>query len=158
MAPHPPRFLIRLLIVILSCFSFGFHIETPESLRAHEKEVRVWKKQIKKTYDLKALHTFLIDQIKTHPNVDGIDLSKAKVEAQWTIGQGTLSCGNWTFVTPNPKSPEFTIYWAYEDKKHADGYGGISKSVNFVGRRNSKALFELVTATHTEDEYIILSP
>jgi len=149
--------VLILLAAVLSC---GFVLpETPAERTAREKLERTWRNSVTEHFDLGALRDFLDRQIHAVAVVDGVDVQKSKIEAEWKFsdyGCG-LHCGNWEFWTDDFKSGAFRLSWMYEEKKRDDGTT-LEKSVMFICRRVSRSAFVLVRAERHEDENVILIP
>lgn len=158
MTSRHPLFLVRLLIVILSCFSFGFVIETPESIREEKLAIHHWHKQVKKRYNLRALHGFLVEQVKVHPSVDSIDLAKSTISKKWKSGGMVLVSGDWIFDLREPTDNTFTLTWTYQHIPNEDNTGGIDRVVRLKCTRTDKNKFFLQAIERTDDEYVILIP
>ncbi len=147
-----PAFLI--LTALLSC---GFIVETPETVRERELQHKAWRKQMEQSYDFTALRKFLVQQIKSIGRFEGIDLSKSKTSAQWSLDGGVAQCGNWLF-TGDPKKDDFTLTWTYEDIPSQSGGGGTWKIISLRCVKIANDRFEFKSASRTEDEYVVLCP
>jgi hypothetical protein len=150
-------------MLLIAALSLGFMIDTPESTKQrekdakrHVKEVRAWRKAVSKNYDLDALRTFLDEQIREHPVVEGISLAKAKTERAWVFEGQRLKCGDWSFSSEKSTGSSFTIWWTYEELKSADGSSVVFKTITLNCSRESKKSYTFLSAKREESEYIIL--
>ena len=144
-------------IIILSLLSLGFIIETPESRREQERQHAAWRKQFKRAYDLAALRAFLVEQVKATGQIEGVDISKSRIADQWSLDGGVAQCGDW-LVLGEVGVADFTFQWTYADIPNSDRSGGLSKSVRLLCRRDAKDRFRFLSASKSEDEYVILIP
>jgi hypothetical protein len=144
-------------VLLAALLSFGFIVETPESRKEREQQHQLWRKQFQRAYDLKALHTFLAEQIAATPQIEGVDLSKSRLAARWSLSEGVARCGDWVFVG-KVGGGDFVLQWTYSDIPHSDGSGGIWKIVHFHCRRHARDQFRRLSAGKTEDEYVVLLP
>lgn len=151
-------------MLLIAALSFGFLVDTPESIKQREKdakqrakEERAWKKAVNRNYDLDALRSFLDDQIQERSVVEGISLAKAKTEDGWRFDGRALICGDWVFSSEKPGEPTFSLSWKYEELKSADDSSLVIKTITLNCSREAKGRYTFISAKREEDEYVILS-
>lgn len=148
-------FLKKLTIVLLALSALGFLVQTPEERRENERQLRKWQSSIKKNYNLRALHSFLANQLSASRVVDGIDLGKSRTAQKWEFTGGNLSCGDWSFHAASSDAAEFTLVWVYE-RQPREGGAILQKRIVLTCERVSKSQFELVRADRREEEVVQL--
>jgi hypothetical protein len=144
-------------VLLLALLSLGFIVETPEGRREVERQHKTWRKQFKRAYDLTALQAFLVEQVKATGEIEGVDLSKSRLAAQWSLEGGVAQCGDWLFIG-KVGDAEFALQWTYADIPHPDHSGGIWKIIQLHCRREAKDRFRQLSVSRSEDEYVILMP
>ncbi|MDQ8183871.1 hypothetical protein [Pelagicoccus sp. SDUM812005] len=133
-----------LLLIVSAILLTGFSIETPETIKAAEKQAKRWKKEVNRRFDMKELHKFLEATIAANPTLNEIDLSKAKIGKKWIHSDMSFTSGDWVF-SYNSKAEDFEFIYTYGDEK-------------FIGlrcKRKSKKEFEYIEPYL--DEWIVLS-
>jgi hypothetical protein len=146
-----------LAVILLSVLSLGFIIETPETRRDQERTEKKWHKELSAHFDFGELRGFLMREIRAHPQVDGVELSKAKIGRKWSPTGIARSCGDWLFVADSPDAMRFKITWAYEKNEAKDGLI-LERSVTFYCVRNSKTEFSVDRVERSDDELVVLLP
>lgn len=146
-----------LAVILLSVLSLGFIVETPETRQERERAEKKWHKDLSAHFDFGELKSFLVREVRAHPQVDGVELSKAKIGRKWSPTGIARSCGDWLFVTDSPDATRFKITWAYERNEEKDGMI-LERSVTFYCVRKSKAEFSVDRVERSDDELVVLLP
>jgi len=147
-------------LLILSAFaflSFGFLVETPESIKEEERQAKAFKQSVAKRFDLHELRRFIESQIKEKLSVDGISLANSKLEDEWIQGGLIFKCGDWIFVSDDPRKPEFKLRWNYQTDERMNETL-LVKSVTFDCHRISRSKFSFTRIYREEEELYILNP
>lgn len=153
----PARVSRVLLVAFLSALSFGFIIETPETIRQREAEEKKWQVELSASYDFSQLRKFLVREIDARREVDGVVLSKSKIAREWKPAGQALICGDWLFFVASPSAQEFTIRWAYETIDRKDGTL-LQRTVTFYCVRKSNVEFAVDRVARADNELVVLHP
>jgi hypothetical protein len=146
-----------LLVILFATLSFGFIVETPETLRQRTLTEKKWHEELSAQFDFSALREFLVREIAVHPQVEGIALAKAKVGEKWEPAGNARICGDWLFWADSPRAKKFKISWTYE--RGAEKNGTIlERSVTFCCTRKSKGEFVADHIKRSDDELVLLMP
>ncbi len=86
------------------------HQLTPEEVvRAMAQREHAWKESLLSRYDLDELLAFLRKTIVETKQWNGLDLSTARVESAWTIGDCKMYSGDWYFGTFDIEKDDFIL-------------------------------------------------
>jgi hypothetical protein len=146
-----------LIVTLLSVLSLGFVIETPETIRKRQLEEKKWQTELSSHYDFSALRKFLVREIDSRPQVEGVALSKSKIGREWNPAGTARICGDWLFWADSPSAELFKVSWRYERTDRKDGTR-LERSVTFYCVRKSKMEFAVDRVERSDIELVILLP
>jgi len=136
-----------LLVAAVALFTCGsFVVLTPKQIEEMNREAREWSQTVQSRYDFATLNSFLKKTVSEKKCWQDVDLTKPTIGEKWTetrfdhLGSVYMSMtsGDWSFETPNPKKNEFTLSFSSQNGDRVL----VLKCV-----RKSKDSFELVEIT-----------
>jgi hypothetical protein len=106
-----------LLLSIAALLACGFWVPGPNYDKQRAEEIDWLLEQVGGQKKLRELVTDIVEE---HPSVDGVDLSKSKLEETWEYfgrhQQWLLISGDW-LLEHNGRDLEFSFWWFYKDEK-----------------------------------------
>ena len=117
------RILLIAAVALFTCGSVVFL--TPEQQEKVDREAREWVQTVQSRYDFAAMSSFLKKTVAEKKRWQEVDLAKPAIGDKWTVERffgtadnGTrwymsMTSGDWSFETPNPKEDKFTLSFNY---------------------------------------------